>query len=51
MFIDGQSSQELTSAKGYGAVTENTGAKRLPEGWNWHCRPVSGTEAQHTKPG
>jgi hypothetical protein len=36
--------KELTSAKGYGSTTENTGAERLPEGWHWHCRPVSGTE-------
>ena len=36
--------KELTSAKGYGSTTENTGAKRLPEGWHWHCRPASGTE-------
>jgi len=36
--------KELTSAKGYGSTTENTGAARLPEGWHWHCRPVSGTE-------
>jgi chromosome segregation ATPase len=36
--------KELTSASGYGSTTENTGAKRLPEGWHWHCRPVSATE-------
>jgi hypothetical protein len=36
--------KELTSAKGYGSTTENTGAARLPEGWHWHCRPVSGTD-------
>jgi septal ring factor EnvC (AmiA/AmiB activator) len=36
--------KELTSASGYGSTTANTGAKRLPEGWHWHCRPVSATE-------
>jgi chromosome segregation ATPase len=36
--------KELTSAQGYGSTTANTGAERLPEGWHWHCRPVSGTD-------
>merc|ERR1719157_27998 len=36
--------KELTSAEGYGSTTVNTGVKRLPEGWMWHCRPVSATE-------
>merc|ERR1719263_688741 len=22
-------------------VTSNVGAERLPEGWMWHCRPLS----------
>merc|ERR1719359_371122 len=24
-------------------VTSNIGAERLPEGWMWHCRPITGT--------
>eukprot|EP00746_Dinoflagellata_sp_MGD_P071005 gnl/MRDRNA2_/MRDRNA2_28988_c0_seq2.p1 gnl/MRDRNA2_/MRDRNA2_28988_c0~~gnl/MRDRNA2_/MRDRNA2_28988_c0_seq2.p1 ORF type:complete len:123 (+),score=27.61 gnl/MRDRNA2_/MRDRNA2_28988_c0_seq2:76-444(+) len=24
--------------------TSNIGAARLPEGWMWHCRPITGTE-------
>jgi len=26
------------------AVTSNVGAERLPEGWMWHCRPITGTK-------
>lgn len=36
--------KELTTRKGYGFETTNTGKERLPEGWMWHCRPVSATE-------
>merc|ERR1719169_316454 len=25
-------------------VTSNVGAERLPEGWMWHCRPITGTK-------
>merc|ERR1719262_749778 len=27
-----------------GSETSNVGAARLPEGWMWHCRPISSTE-------
>ena len=33
----------LTTAKGYGSETANTGAKELASGFVWHCRPVSAT--------
>ena len=36
--------KELTTRKGYGTVTVNTGAGRLAEGWMWHCRPITATE-------
>lgn len=38
------STKELTSAVEYGSTTENTGVARLPEGWMWHCRPVTGSD-------
>jgi len=30
--------KELTTAKGYGFETVNTGKGRLAEAWTWHCR-------------
>merc|ERR1719440_2197878 len=36
--------KESTTASGYGHETANVGAERLPEGWTWHCRPITGTE-------
>ena len=29
---------------GHEEHTTNVGAERLPEGWMWHCRPISSTE-------
>mmetsp|Transcript_47430 Transcript_47430/g.152287 ORF Transcript_47430/g.152287 Transcript_47430/m.152287 type:complete len:113 (-) Transcript_47430:140-478(-) len=41
--FENDATKKLTSAKGYGSETVNTGKERLAEGWLWHCRPVSGT--------
>lgn len=41
--FENDATKELTTRKGMGSETVNTGAKRLPEAWMWHCRPVSGT--------
>merc|ERR1719213_42218 len=35
--------KESTSRDKMGSKTENTGVKRLPPQWTWHCRPVSGS--------
>merc|ERR1712080_457230 len=29
---------------GHEVKTSNVGAEELPEGWMWHCRPISSTE-------
>jgi hypothetical protein len=36
--------KELTTAKGYGSETVNTGKKELPSAFMWHCRPVTETQ-------
>ena len=36
--------KESSAAVGHDTVVSNTGAERLPEGWMWHCRPISSTE-------
>merc|ERR1719229_1124422 len=41
--FEDDSTKTLTTRKEYGFETVNTGAKRLAEGWMWHCRPISGT--------
>merc|ERR1719183_533396 len=33
--------KEQTNRAGMGSKTANTGVERLPEGWMWHCRPVT----------
>merc|ERR1719330_2064152 len=38
------STKELTTRKEYGFETVNTGAKRLAEGWMWHCRPITSSD-------
>merc|ERR1719229_1063921 len=35
----------LTTRKEFGTETEQTGMDRLPEGWLWHCRPISDSGA------
>eukprot|EP00929_Paragymnodinium_shiwhaense_P118178 TRINITY_DN899_c0_g2_i1.p1 TRINITY_DN899_c0_g2~~TRINITY_DN899_c0_g2_i1.p1 ORF type:complete len:112 (+),score=28.77 TRINITY_DN899_c0_g2_i1:78-413(+) len=39
--FENDATKEITTRSGYGTVTENTGANRLPEQWVWHCRPVT----------
>eukprot|EP00929_Paragymnodinium_shiwhaense_P087264 TRINITY_DN474_c0_g1_i1.p2 TRINITY_DN474_c0_g1~~TRINITY_DN474_c0_g1_i1.p2 ORF type:complete len:114 (+),score=37.39 TRINITY_DN474_c0_g1_i1:91-432(+) len=41
--FENDATKKLTTASEYGSTTEQTGVERLPEGWTWHCRPVSGT--------
>jgi len=36
--------KELTTAKGYGSETVNTGKKQLDPAFMWHCRPVTATQ-------
>merc|ERR1719159_1762419 len=36
--------KKLTTREKYGSKTEQIGADRLPEGWVWHCRPITGTK-------
>merc|ERR1719188_1244854 len=36
-------SRKLTTRSKFGSETAQTGADRLPEGWHWHCRPISST--------
>mmetsp|Transcript_66259 Transcript_66259/g.205293 ORF Transcript_66259/g.205293 Transcript_66259/m.205293 type:complete len:117 (+) Transcript_66259:2-352(+) len=41
--FENDATKKLTTRKGFGKETTNTGAARLSEAWHWHCRPVSGT--------
>uniref|UniRef100_A0A7S2G9G2 Uncharacterized protein n=1 Tax=Alexandrium andersonii TaxID=327968 RepID=A0A7S2G9G2_9DINO len=41
--FEDDATKTLTTRKEFTTETVNTGAKRLAEGWMWHCRPVSGT--------
>jgi hypothetical protein len=36
--------KELTTRKGYGSETVNTGKKELASAFMWHCRPVTDTQ-------
>ena len=42
--FEDDATKELTTRKGYGFQTEQTGKTRLQQGWHWHCRPVTATE-------
>eukprot|EP00928_Gymnodinium_smaydae_P099341 TRINITY_DN944_c0_g1_i2.p2 TRINITY_DN944_c0_g1~~TRINITY_DN944_c0_g1_i2.p2 ORF type:complete len:137 (+),score=21.74 TRINITY_DN944_c0_g1_i2:62-412(+) len=41
--FEDDSTKTLTTRKGYGFETQQTGADRLPEAWHWHCRPITST--------
>merc|ERR1719436_270278 len=39
--FENDATKESVTASEYGFNTANTGQARLPEGWKWHCRPIS----------
>ena len=42
--FENDATKELTTRKGYGFETQQTGKDRLPEGWLWYCRPITATK-------
>merc|ERR1719356_1883490 len=43
--FEDDATKTLTTREEYGFKTEQTGLDRLAEGWTWHCRPVSASDA------
>merc|ERR1719162_1083252 len=43
--FENDATKESVTANEYGFDTANTGQERLPEGWKWHCRPISDSGA------
>merc|ERR1719311_1454913 len=45
--FENDATKELTTRKGYGTQTVNTGKAELPPAFMWHCRAI--TETQYTE--